>query len=69
MQTIIFYHTQTCPQCKMVEMLLKKNKINYDSVEDVDLMIEKGINHTPALEVDGKILFGKDIITWVNGQR
>ena len=68
MNKIIFYHTQTCPQCKMVEMLLKKNNIQYDSIEDVDVIIEKGIDHTPALNIDGNVLFGKDIIDWIKSR-
>ena len=67
--TPIFYHTSTCPQCKMVEMLLKKNNIVYESIEDVDAILEKGITHTPALEIDGQIKFGKDIISWINNKR
>ena len=63
MSKIIFYHTETCPQCKMVEMLLKKKNINYDSCLDIDEMINKGINHTPAIDLDGDILVGKSLMT------
>lgn len=65
---IIFYHTQTCPQCKMVEMQLKNKHIEYESIEEIDDIIAKGIDHTPALEVDGEILFGKDIINWIKSR-
>ena len=64
----IFYHTTTCPQCKMVEMMLKQSNIECESIMDVDEMTKKGINHTPALEVDGTILFGKDIINWIKSR-
>ncbi len=68
MTRIIFYHTETCPQCKMVEMLLNKEHIEYKSVMDVELMQQKGIDHTPALDVDGTIMFGKDIINWIKSR-
>lgn len=65
---VVFYHTTTCPQCKMVEMQLKSKNIEYESVEEVDSILAKGIDHTPALEVDGEILFGKDIISWIKSR-
>lgn len=64
---VTFYHTLTCPQCKAVEMLLKKEKIEYESCTDIDEMIAKGIQHTPMLEVDGQMLSGKEIFQWVRG--
>lgn len=47
-------------------MMLDKNGIEYQENQDIDVMKSKGIDHTPALEVDGKILVGKEIFTWIN---
>ena len=67
MKTNIILFTQPgCPQCRMVHMMLDKNGIEYQENQDVDVMKSKGIDHTPALEVDGKILKGKEIFTWIN---
>ena len=63
---IILYSQPTCPQCKMVHMLLDKNHINYTECQDLDQMKTIGINHTPALSVDGKILTGKEIFNYIN---
>ena len=68
MDKIIFYHTATCPQCKMVEMMLKQKNIEYDSIMNVDVMLERGIDHTPALDIDGTILVGKGIIDWIKSR-
>lgn len=65
---VIFYHTLTCPQCKAVEMLLNKEKVEYVSCTNIDEMITKGIQHTPVLEVDGQLLSGKEIFQWVRGR-
>lgn len=62
---ITLYHQDTCPQCRMVETLMKKKNINYTSCKDVDYMISIGINHTPTLEVDGTRLVGKELIGWI----
>ena len=58
---VILYHQETCPQCKMVEMLLKKNNIEYISNKDIDEMTKLGINHTPTLSVNGELKTGKEI--------
>lgn len=65
---IILYSQPGCPQCRMVHMLLDKKKIEYQEVQDVNLMLEKGIRHTPALEVDEKILQGKEMMDYINGR-
>lgn len=69
MEKIILMHQDGCPQCKMVEMLLKKYNIEYDSCKDVDKMIELGITHTPAIIVEGDKLQGKDMMNWINHHR
>ena len=63
---IILYSQEGCPQCRMVHMLLDKNNIKYQECQDINTMKEKGINHTPALDVDGKVLQGKDIFKYIN---
>ena len=66
---VIFYHTLTCPHCKMVEKLLNDNNIEYSSCIDMDEMRTKQIRHVPALGVNGEILIGKDIFNWVRGRK
>ena len=48
--------------------MLDKNNIEYESIMNADEMIKEGIDHTPALKVDDKILFGKDIINWIKSR-
>lgn len=66
MENIIFYSQEGCPQCKMIHMQLDKHHIEYTECQDIEKMKELGINHTPALCVEGKILQGKDIIKYIN---
>lgn len=65
--SVILYSQEGCPQCRMVHMQLDKHNIKYDECQDINKMKEIGINHTPALDVDGKILQGKDIFSYING--
>jgi len=69
MLKIIFMHQDGCPQCTMVENLLKKNNIQYESCKDIDTMVAMGITHTPALIVDDQILQGKPMMNWINQYR
>ena len=65
---VVLYHQPTCPQCRAVESLLKRKDIQYTSNMDVDYMQSVGIKSTPTLEVDGKLLKGKEIVNWIHEQ-
>ena len=65
---IILYHQESCPQCKMIEKLLKSKNIEYTSCMDIETMKSKGLRMTPVLEVDGKLLMGKELFSWVNSR-
>lgn len=62
---IILYTQPGCPQCRVAHMLLDKTKISYTEISEISVMQEKGIEHTPALEVDDKILQGKEMINYI----
>lgn len=66
---VILYHQEGCPQCIMVKALLDKRGVSYASCEDKDKMLSLGIQHTPTLSVDGKLITGKEMIAWINGKR
>lgn len=51
--TIKVYSQPSCPQCRMVKTLLDKKGLEYQVCEDIEEMKDKGIMHTPTLEVDG----------------
>ena len=52
---IVLYSTG-CPKCKVLEAKLNAKGIQYSTVTDVDLMIAKGLNLMPVLEVNGQLL-------------
>lgn len=66
---VILYHTDTCPVCKMIEMLLKQNNIPYTSNKNVDEMMSLGINHPPVLSVNGEFKVGQQIKDYINSRR
>lgn len=55
-----------CPKCKVLKTKLDLKNINYTIISDVDVIMSKGINSVPVLEVDGNIMDFKTAIDWIN---
>ena len=59
-----------CPQCIMLDNVLKQKKVNYELVkttmEDIASM---GFSSAPLLEVDGKIMNFKEGMEWARKQK
>ena len=51
---MIVLYTIDCPKCKVLENLLKKNNVEYITVTDLSVMMDKGFKECPKLEVEGK---------------
>lgn len=64
---VILYSTH-CPKCKVLEKKLQDKKIEYEEINDIDIMQAKGFMAAPVLEVDGKIMMFKDAVDWINSQ-
>lgn len=64
---VVLYSTH-CPKCNILEQKLKQKNIEYTEVNDVEVMLGKGLNTVPWLEVNGEMMdFGK-ANEWVNKQ-
>ena len=57
---IVLYSTG-CPKCNVADA-----KIDYKVVEDVDVMLSKGLKEVPWLEVDGNLMNFVDSSKWIN---
>lgn len=56
---IVLYSTG-CPRCNVLETKLKNKGIDFEEINDTKLMIDKGFDSVPVLEVDGNYMdFGK----------
>ena len=64
---IILYSTQ-CPKCKVLETKLKQSNIEFEEINDVDLMVVKGFKSAPILEVDGVTYDFKEAVEWIKEQ-
>ena len=63
---MILYTTKDCPRCKVLKMKLDKKNIQYDEVQDIDVLISKGIKQAPILEVDGELMDLSKANTFIN---
>ena len=61
-------YTTDCPKCMVLEKKLTAKNIEYSTVEDVNLMISKGFDTMPMLEIDDKVMDFKAANTWINEQ-
>lgn len=65
---IVFYSTH-CPQCKVLESKLKQKNIDYEEINDIELMIKMGFKSAPILEVDGTAYNFKEAVEWIKGYK
>lgn len=64
----IVFHSSHCPRCLILEKKLKEKGVQYEENNDVQVMLDKGLEMAPALEVDGKMMDFKEAIKWINGR-
>ena len=52
----------------MLGAKLDGKNINYNVVSDINVIISKGINAVPVLEVDNNLMDFKTAVDWVNAR-
>ena len=57
-----------CPKCKILKMKLDKSGIEYETVNDIEVMKKMGFQEAPKLEVDGVVYGFKDAVDWIKEQ-
>ena len=62
---VVLYSTH-CPKCNVLETKLKQKNIQYQIVEDIDIMQTKNFMTLPQLEINGEIKDFKEAIDWIN---
>ena len=65
---MITLYSNDCPKCKILKSKLENKNIQYDLCSDIDIMIAKGFQTTPKLEVDNKVMDYLNAINWVKEQ-
>lgn len=62
----IYFYTIDCPACNVLEQKLIRKGVEFEKVNDLDILREKGLEVFPVLEVENKMLSYSEAIKWVN---
>ena len=65
-KVILYEHG--CPRCKVLKTKLDQSGIEYEIVNDIEIMKAKGFNEAPKLEVGDIIYDFKEAVDWLKGQ-
>ena len=66
---MIVYSLPTCGQCKVLKKKLENKNISFTVVEDIEKILELGIQGVPVLQLDdGTKLTQISAIKWVDAQ-
>lgn len=63
---MIKLYTIDCPQCTVLEKKLKAKKIEFERVDDREVLTQEGLTKFPVLEVDGRRMEMPEANVWVN---
>lgn len=64
----IYFYTIDCPACNVLEQKLIRKGVEFEKVNDLDTLREKGLEIFPVLEVENKMLSYSEAIKWVNSR-
>ena len=62
---IKFYSTH-CPKCNILKSKLNAKNLQYEEINDIEIMSEKGFRESPKLEVDGVVMNYLDAVNFIN---
>ena len=62
----VIYTQDNCPKCKILKKKMDDKNIQYTECKDINIMLSKGIEFTPILEINGQLMKYADAIKWVN---
>jgi len=65
---VITLYSNDCPKCKILKLKLDSKNIQYNLCSDIDMMVAKGFQSMPMLEIDGATMNYLDAINWVKGR-
>lgn len=65
-KVILYEHG--CPRCKVLKAKLDQSGIEYETVNDIEVMKQKGFNEAPKLEVGDTVMDFKQAVDWIKEQ-
>lgn len=68
MENEVILYEHGCPKCKVLKMKLDKKNIKYETVNDIEVMKEKGFSEAPKLEINGVVMNFTEAVKWIGEQ-
>ena len=65
MTNLILYTTH-CPKCIILEKKLNAKSLNFTVCDDIKIMKQLGIDYTPMLAVENKLLSFSEAVQYIN---
>ena len=62
---MIKMYSTHCPKCKVLAMKLAQKNIEFEEIDNIEVMRQIGLKSAPALQVEGQILDFNAAIAWV----
>lgn len=62
----IILYTTGCPKCNILTKKLDEKHLDYKTITDEKIMLEKGLTEVPWLEVDENMMNFSTAVKWVN---
>lgn len=62
----ITLYSTGCPKCKVLISKLNEKNIDYETCDDISIMLKKGISQLPVLDVSGDVMDFKKSVEWIN---
>ena len=62
---MITLYSNNCPKCKILKLKLEDKNIQYNLCSDMDIMISKGFQAMPKLEVNNEVMDFNEAVKWV----
>lgn len=59
-------YSTNCPQCIQLEKKMNEKNIQYEKVNDISIMEQKGFLSAPMLEVDGVVMNYKKAFNYIS---
>ena len=66
---MIKFYSNNCPICKMLKLTMNKNGIEYEEINDIDIIIaianENEVKSMPFAEINGDILSTNELKEYI----
>ena len=61
---VVLYSTG-CPKCTVLKKKLQAKNIEFTEINDINTMLQMGLDEVPVLKVDNQIMPFKKAVEWV----